>query len=72
VNCKLPEGLIAKGLGEIQSRYDDLDIGSYPTFARGGPETNLVLRGIDPERLALAVGEVMELVRGLGGDPTEQ
>ncbi|HEY5210601.1 MAG TPA: molybdopterin-binding protein [Stellaceae bacterium] len=72
VNCKLPEGLIAKGLGEIQGRYPEIDIGSYPTFARGGPETNLVSRGTDPARLAAAVGEIMKLVSDLGGTPTEQ
>ena len=72
MNCNLPEGVIAKGLGEIQSRYTDLDIGSYPTFARGTPETNLVLRGTDPERLAAASEEVANLVRSLGGAPKEQ
>jgi molybdenum cofactor synthesis domain-containing protein len=71
VNCKLPEGTIARGLGEIQTRYPEFDIGSYPTFARGAPETNLVLRGIDPVRLASAVAEVIALVKELGGNPTE-
>ncbi len=70
VNCPLAEGVVARGLGEIQARYPDLDIGSYPTFGRGAPETNLVLRGTDPARLADAVGEVVELVRSLGGKPT--
>ncbi|MGH6989898.1 MAG: competence/damage-inducible protein A [Stellaceae bacterium] len=68
VNCRLPEGTIAKGLGEIQARYPDLDIGSYPTFARGAPETNLVLRGLDPSRLDAATAEVAALVRTLGGE----
>ena len=72
VNCPLPEGVVARGLAEIQSRYPDLDIGSYPTFGRGRPETNLVLRGVDPARLATASAEVMNLVRELGGAPTEQ
>jgi molybdenum cofactor synthesis domain-containing protein len=71
VNCPLPEGAIAKGLGEIQARYPDLDIGSYPTFGRGTPETNLVLRGTDPAKLTAAVAEVVALVSGLGGKPTE-
>lgn len=71
VNCPLPEGVIAKGLGEIQARFPELDIGSYPTFGRGVPETNLVLRGTDPAMLADAVGEVVALVRSLGGSPTE-
>ncbi len=72
VNCPLPEGVVAKGLGEIQARYPELDIGSYPTFGRGTPETNLVLRGTDSAKLADAVGEIIELVRSLGGKPTEQ
>ena len=72
VNCPLPEGVVAKGLGEIQGRYTDLDIGSYPTFGRGIPETNLVLRGIDPVRLAAAAEEVAALVKSLGGTPTIQ
>ena len=72
VNCPLPEGVVAKGLGEIQARYPELDIGSYPTFGRGTPETNLVLRGTNSAKLADAVGEIIELVRSLGGKPTEQ
>ena len=28
----LPEGVIAAGLGEMQARYPDLDIGSYPFY----------------------------------------
>jgi molybdenum cofactor synthesis domain-containing protein len=71
VNCPLPEGTIAKGLGQIQARYPELDIGSYPSFGRGTPETNLVLRGTDTVKLGAATGEVVELVRSLGGKPTE-
>jgi molybdenum cofactor synthesis domain-containing protein len=71
VNCPLPEGTVAKGLGEIQARYPDVDIGSYPTFGAGRPETNLVLRGTDTAKLADATGDVVELVRSLGGTPKE-
>ena len=28
----LPEGIIAEGLGEVQKRYPDLDLGSYPFY----------------------------------------
>ena len=72
VSCHLAEGVIAQGLGEIQSRYADLDIGSYPFYRRGEFGTSLVLRGRDPERLAAAAQEVVELVRRLGGNPTEE
>jgi molybdenum cofactor synthesis domain-containing protein len=72
VSCHLPEGIIAKGLGEIQQRYSDLDIGSYPFYRRGAFGTSLVLRGRDADRLAAATREVAAMVRGLGGDPEEE
>ncbi len=72
VSCHLPEGVIAKGLGEIQGRHPDLDIGSYPFYRRGEFGTSLVVRGRDAERLAAAVEEVVALVRGLGGDAIEE
>ncbi|HEX7967777.1 MAG TPA: molybdopterin-binding protein [Stellaceae bacterium] len=77
VSCPLPEGIVAKGLGEIQRRYPDLDIGSYPYTRRNAAGemtfgTSLVLRGRDPERLAAATPEVMALVRSLGGTPVEE
>jgi molybdenum cofactor synthesis domain-containing protein len=72
VSCHLPEGIIAKGLGEIQTRYADLDLGSYPFYRRGEFGTSLVLRGRDIERLIAATQEVVEMVRSLGGDPKEE
>jgi molybdenum cofactor synthesis domain-containing protein len=71
VECHLPEGVIAKGLGEIQGRYADLDIGSYPFYRRGEFGTSLVLRGRDQERLVAGAAEVVALVRQLGGIPVE-
>jgi len=72
VSCHLAEGVIAKGLGEIQGRYADLDIGSYPFYRRGEFGTSLVLRGRESERLAAATAEVVTLVRALGGTPVEE
>jgi molybdenum cofactor synthesis domain-containing protein len=72
VSCHLPEGVIAKGLGEIQGRYPDLDIGSYPFYRRGEFGTSLVLRGRDEARLAAGTEEVIALVKRLGGTPVEE
>jgi hypothetical protein len=72
VNSAVPEGLLAKGLGVIQDRYPDLEIGSYPYFRRGAYGTSLVLRGVDPARLGAGFEEVMALVREQGGDPVEE
>jgi molybdenum cofactor synthesis domain-containing protein len=72
VSCHLAEGIIAKGLAEVQGRFADLDIGSYPFYRRGEFGTSLVLRGRDSDRLAAGAAEVAALVRSLGGDPVEE
>jgi molybdenum cofactor synthesis domain-containing protein len=72
VSCHLAEGVIAKGLGEIQNRYSDLDIGSYPFYRRGEFGTSLVLRGRDGARLTAGTEEVIALVKSLGGTPIEE
>lgn len=42
------EGDVAEPLGEIQKRFPDVSIGSYPSFEEGvGPTTTLVLRSRD-------------------------
>src|SRR5579883_736224 len=72
VSCHLAEGVIAKGLGELQARYPDLDIGSYPFYRRGEFGTSLVLRGREMVELAAATSDVIELIRALGGTPVEE
>jgi len=71
VSCSLAEGTIAKDLGELQARYADLEIGSYPYFRRSDFGVTLVIRGTERERLAAATEELKTLIRALGGDPQE-
>jgi molybdenum cofactor synthesis domain-containing protein len=71
ISCHLPEGTLAKDLGELQARYPDLEIGSYPYFRRGDFGVTLVLRGAEKALLATAVEELNALIRSLGGDPQE-
>ena len=66
VICDLAESIVADGLAEIQSRYDDVSIGSYPKYQNGKFGTALVLRGVDEDVLAKAVDGVKELVISLG------
>lgn len=68
VTTNLPEGTIAAGLTEIQNRYKDIDIGSYPMYERGNLSTTLVLRSPDAARNAAARGEIEGLIRALGGE----
>jgi molybdenum cofactor synthesis domain-containing protein len=71
VISNLGEGKVATGLGEIQARYPDIAIGSYPYFRAGTYGTTLVLRGTDVARLEPASEEVRQLIRDLGGEPTD-
>ncbi len=59
------EGDVAKPLGEIQARYGDVFIGSYPFEGATGFSTNLVLRSRVPESLARAEAEVRALAEAL-------
>jgi molybdenum cofactor synthesis domain-containing protein len=70
--CAIPEGLLAKGLGEIQQVYADLDIGSYPFTRRGTFGVALVVRGREAQRLDQCRDAISSLIRGLGGTPVEE
>ena len=72
ISCGLAEGALAEGLGAIQRRYPDVDIGSYPWYRRGSYGVSLALRSPEPGRLASAGDEVASLVRALGGTPVEE
>jgi molybdopterin-biosynthesis enzyme MoeA-like protein len=65
------EGVIAKGLGELQQRYPQLDIGSYPFFRQGKFGASFVLRGTEAELLKSAAEELRALIRSLGAEPIE-
>jgi molybdenum cofactor synthesis domain-containing protein len=59
------EGDVAKPLGEIQARYTDVFIGSYPFEGATGFATNLVVRSRNPEALAKAEAEVKAIAESL-------
>jgi molybdenum cofactor synthesis domain-containing protein len=69
IGCDLPESAVSSGVGDIQSRYMTVEIGSYPYFRAGSVGVNIVLRSTDPERLRAATREVMTLIDNAGGFP---
>jgi molybdenum cofactor synthesis domain-containing protein len=71
VSAFLGEGIIAAGLGALQQRYADLDIGSYPFFRQSRFGASFVLRGTERARLEAAAGELRSLITGLGAEPIE-
>jgi molybdenum cofactor synthesis domain-containing protein len=68
VRADAREGDIGTPLGAIAKAHPDVAIGSYPFFdEQRGPNTNVVLRARDQEKLAAAkhaVEEMLERVRG--------
>jgi len=71
VSSNLGEGRVATGLGEIQGRYPDISIGSYPYFRACNYGTTLLLRGTEMEILQTAAEEVRQLIRDQGGEPSD-
>jgi len=72
VVSNLGEGLIATDLAALQERNPDVEIGSYPFHRRGVFGSSLVIRGTDPARLEAVAEAVRDLVRRLGGTPTDE
>lgn len=68
ISTNLAEGNIAAGLTDLQSRYLDVEIGSYPHFVDGGYRTTLVFRSPDAARNEAAAAELTTLVESLGGE----
>ncbi len=67
VSCGLAESRLAAGLTEIQARYTDMSIGSYPFARHGKLGVSVVLQSDQVERLDLARREVGKLIEQLGG-----
>ena len=61
----LKEGDLGGPLGDVQKRFPDVSMGSYPTFEEGvGFTTTLVLRSRDEARLAEAEAAVKAMLDG--------
>jgi len=65
----LPEGVIAEGLGGVQARYPDLDLGSYPFQRAGSSGVALVAKGPDGDAAERAINEVAALIMSFGKEP---
>ena len=66
-----PEGEVAGGLAEIQARFPDVEIGSYPFMRRSRFGPPIVLRGTDRARIDAAAAALLELARSLGAETEE-
>jgi molybdopterin-biosynthesis enzyme MoeA-like protein len=71
VRVNLPEGDFAQRLERLQTRFGDVEIGSYPTFSRRDWGVRIVLRCQDAGRLAAAVEGLFAAIAELGGEAEE-
>ena len=62
----VPEGALAKGLGELQEKYPEVEMGSYPFNRRGNLGVRLVLRATEAGRLDAAAQALDNLIAALG------
>jgi len=63
------EGDIGTELGVIAKQYPEVMIGSYPFMDEDNkPNTHLVVRSRDPEKLAVAMAAVKEMLAGLNAN----
>ena len=66
VRANAREGDVGGPLRAIALAHPDTIIGSYPFMDEDNkPNTNLVVRSRDPEKLAAAMGAVKEMLAGL-------
>lgn len=65
----LGESVIAKSLGELQKKYPQVNIGSYPHYRGGVGSVSLVLRAIEEGPLSKATEELVDMIRKLGDEP---
>jgi molybdenum cofactor synthesis domain-containing protein len=72
----LAEGVIAEGLGAVQAKYPDVDLGSYPFYRASGNGVALVAKGPDGAVADQVIAEVTALIESFGklpirGEPPE-
>lgn len=72
VTAYLGESTIAGPLGEIQSRFPDIDLGSYPFFRKERYGTSLVMRGTDEDQLDAMLDAVKEAIIAAGETPADE
>jgi len=65
----LAEGVIAAGLGAIQAKYPQIDLGSYPFYKPSANGVALVAKGADVAAAEAAIAEVTDLIKGFGKMP---
>lgn len=62
VEVRRGESEVAEDLQAVAAEFSDLSLGSYPFNDQAGWGTNLVVRGLDAERVALAMSQLKQRI----------
>jgi molybdenum cofactor synthesis domain-containing protein len=71
VATDLPEGRIAEGLGALQDRHPEVEIGSYPFYRGGRFGVSLITRATDQAAIDGTAEELKAMLTALGGQIIE-
>lgn len=69
ISCSLPESEMAEDVGELQNKYNNIEIGSYPHFRAGLLGLSIVLRSVDKDTLKNASEELVNIIKDRGEEP---
>ena len=69
VSAKILEGRIAGPLADIQKRFPETSIGSYPFYGDDGFGVQLVVRGREGAEVEEAARAIEDAIRALGTEP---
>lgn len=70
ITCQMAESELSAGLADIQNRFSDLDIGSYPNYHGSVGGLSVVIRSTDVDQIRAAGKEVITLMQSMGQEPT--
>ena len=62
ISLKTVESEIAKSLANIQKKFSDIEIGSYPFFRQGNIGVSIVLRSTDNKRIKKCIEQIKVFV----------
>ncbi len=65
VDADAPEGAYAAMLGDIAKAHEGLSIGSYPSYVDGKFRNQIIVRGRDPDEVAVGVTKVEAMLAQL-------
>ena len=69
ITTEIPEGIFAEFVGDVQKKYPDIEIGSYPYFKKKSFGVSLIIRG-DEEVLVNEVSDlIFKYLKKIEGNP---